>query len=238
MNTRRQYAGFSLIETMASLAILAVAALGLMGSMVVASGANSISRRRRVSRGLVRGDGQGWMLQRDRAQRFHGDVPRGAHRAAGRDERRGDDVHAPSVGPRRPGRRPLAELLCLDARGHRPMKRAPPASGFTLIEITVSSALFALISAIALSMVVGMNNSSTRVRVVGDAQTGGRLGLEGVPADIRAAGGGAASGQVGIATGGWAARRIPVIWAGPRPTVTAHGGQKSASTSMLICFSE
>ena len=46
MNTRRQYAGFSLIETMASLAILAVAALGLMGSMLVASGTNSISRRR------------------------------------------------------------------------------------------------------------------------------------------------------------------------------------------------
>src|SRR5256884_303245 len=46
MNTRRRYAGFSLIETMASLAILAVAALGLMGSMIVASSANSISRRR------------------------------------------------------------------------------------------------------------------------------------------------------------------------------------------------
>ena len=118
------------------------------------------------------------------------------------------------------------------------MKRAPPASGFTLIEITVSSALFALISAIALSMVVGMNNSSTRVRVVGDAQTGGRLGLEGLAADIRAAGGGAASGQVGIATGGGAARRIPVIWTGPATTVTAPGGQTITSNSLFIVTSD
>ena len=46
MNTRQRARGFSLIETMASLAILAVAALGLMGSMLVASGSNTISRRR------------------------------------------------------------------------------------------------------------------------------------------------------------------------------------------------
>ena len=82
------------------------------------------------------------------------------------------------------------------------MKRAPPASGFTLIEIAVSTTLFAFISALALSLMIGMNNSSARVRVVGDAQTGGRLGLEGLAADIRAAGGGAASGQVGVAPGG------------------------------------
>src|SRR3989440_2988053 len=46
MNTKQHARGFSLIETMASLAILAVAALGLMGSMLVASGSNTISRRR------------------------------------------------------------------------------------------------------------------------------------------------------------------------------------------------
>ena len=114
------------------------------------------------------------------------------------------------------------------------MKRAPPASGFTLIEIAVSTTLFAFISALALSLMIGMNNSSARVRVVGDAQTGGRLGLEGLAADIRAAGGGAASGQVGVAPGGGGARRVPAMWNGPTTTVTAPGGQTIISNSLFM----
>src|SRR5213080_2174909 len=101
------------------------------------------------------------------------------------------------------------------------MKRAPPASGFTLIEIAVSTTLFAFISALALSLMIGMNNSSARVRVVGDAQTGGRLGLEGLAADIRAAGGGGA-------------RRVPAMWNGPTTTVTAPGGQTIISNSLFM----
>jgi len=114
------------------------------------------------------------------------------------------------------------------------MKRAPPASGFTLIEIAVSTTLFAFISALALSLMIGMNNSSARVRVVGDTQTGGRLGLEGLAADIRAAGGGTASGQVGVAPGGGGARRVPAMWNGPTTTVTAPGGQTIISNSLFM----
>src|SRR5438105_13615940 len=104
------------------------------------------------------------------------------------------------MGPRHPGRRPLAELLRLDARGHRPMKRAPPASGFTLIEITVSTTLFAFISVLTLSLIIIMNNSYARVRVVVDAQPAVRLGLEGLAPAIRAAGRWAAYRHVVVAS--------------------------------------
>jgi hypothetical protein len=114
------------------------------------------------------------------------------------------------------------------------MRRAPRAAGFTLIEIVIATGLFALISGLALSMVVAMNNTSTRVRVIGDAQTGGRLGLDGLAADIRSAGSGAASGQVGIAPAAGNARRVPVIWTGPATTITAPGGQTITSNSLYI----
>jgi prepilin-type N-terminal cleavage/methylation domain-containing protein len=46
MNTSSQPRGFSLVEVMAALAILAVSALGLTAAMLVASGGTEISRRR------------------------------------------------------------------------------------------------------------------------------------------------------------------------------------------------
>jgi prepilin-type N-terminal cleavage/methylation domain-containing protein len=114
------------------------------------------------------------------------------------------------------------------------MKANRRAYGFTLPEIMISLVMLGFVSTLALTLVMGTNTSSTRVRVVGDAQTSGRLGLEALAADIRAAGAGLSSGQVGIAPGGGAARRVPVIYSGPTTTVTAPGGQTITSNSLFI----
>jgi prepilin-type N-terminal cleavage/methylation domain-containing protein len=112
------------------------------------------------------------------------------------------------------------------------------ARGFTLIEMMVAMAMLAAVVSAAMAMVIGMNASSRRVRIVGDTQTGARQGLEQLAAEIRAAGGGISTGQIGIAPGGGSARRMPVIYSGPNVTITEPGGQTIVTNSIFIITSD
>jgi len=116
------------------------------------------------------------------------------------------------------------------------MTRFGGSRGFTLVELLIATAILAVVISGALAMVVVLNNSSTRVRRIGDAQIGARAALDLLAMDVRAAGSGAASGAIGIAPGGAGAtaRRIPAIYSGPNVTITEPGGQTVVTNSVFI----
>ena len=96
-------------------------------------------------------------------------------------------------------------------------------SGFTLVEMLIAVAMLSAVMAAAMGMVIGMNASTRHVRIVGDAQTAARSGVEELAAEIRAAGGGVSTGQIGIDPGGGTPRRLPVIYSGPNVTIIRIG---------------
>ena len=104
--------------------------------------------------------------------------------------------------------------------------------GFTLVEMLVATSLLAVVLAVAMSALVGVNGSAERVRRIGDAQETARLGMQQLAYDLRMAGLGASNGQIGIAVGAGAARRVPVIYSGPNVTVTEPGGQTIVTNSI------
>jgi prepilin-type N-terminal cleavage/methylation domain-containing protein len=114
-------------------------------------------------------------------------------------------------------------------------RRGP--SGFTLVEMLIAMGMLAAVVSASVGMIIGMNASTRHVRIIGDAQTGARMGLEQLAAEIRAAGAGVSTGQVGIAPGGGSARRLPVIYSGPNVTITEPGGQTIVTNSIFIISS-
>jgi prepilin-type N-terminal cleavage/methylation domain-containing protein len=114
------------------------------------------------------------------------------------------------------------------------MTRRRHASGFSLVEMMVAMTILAVVVTAAMGMVIGMNASARHVRIVGDAQTAARLGLEQLAAEIRAAGAGVSTGQLGIDPAGGTPRRIPVIYSGPNVTITEPGGQTIITNSIFI----
>jgi len=114
------------------------------------------------------------------------------------------------------------------------MTRRLRASGFTLVETLIAAAILAAVITAAMGMVVGMNASTRHVRIIGDVQTGARFGLEQLAAEIRAAGAGVSTGQIGIDPGGGTPRRLPVIYSGPNVTITEPGGQTIVTNSIFI----
>lgn len=116
------------------------------------------------------------------------------------------------------------------------MNRPLESRGFTLIEMMVAMAILSVVITSALAIVVGVNGSSTRVRKIGDAQVAARQGLDELALEIRGAGSGAASGEIGVAPGtsGAVARRVPVIYSGPNVTITEPGGQAVVTNSIFI----
>ena len=107
-------------------------------------------------------------------------------------------------------------------------------SGFTLVEMLIAVAMLSAVMAAAMGMVIGMNASTRHVRIVGDAQTAARSGVEELAAEIRAAGGGVSTGQIGIDPGGGTPRRLPVIYSGPNVTITEPAGQTIVTNSIFI----
>jgi prepilin-type N-terminal cleavage/methylation domain-containing protein len=110
--------------------------------------------------------------------------------------------------------------------------------GFTLVEIMVSLGILSVAMSAAMYLLIASNGTSRRVRIVSDAQATARLGIEALAADLRAAGLGAASGQVGVAPGAGAARRIPTIYSGPDVTIVEPGGQSVITNSLFIVTSD
>lgn len=98
------------------------------------------------------------------------------------------------------------------------MTRCRP-RGMTLIEILVAGGLLSIVLTAAMSLLIGVNQASERVRRVGDTQEAARLALDALAADIRGAGMGAQLGSVGVAPAAGSVRRIPVIYSGPDITV-------------------
>jgi prepilin-type N-terminal cleavage/methylation domain-containing protein len=116
------------------------------------------------------------------------------------------------------------------------------AYGFTLLELTVATAILGIALSAAMYIVVGVNSSAERVRRVGETQDTARLALDALAAEIRMSGAGASSGQIGIGTtspsGTGTVARIPTIYAGPNITVTTAGGQKVVTNSIFIVSTE
>jgi prepilin-type N-terminal cleavage/methylation domain-containing protein len=111
-------------------------------------------------------------------------------------------------------------------------------SGFTLVEVMVTSALFSVVLMGASYLLIGVTQSSERVRRISDTQETARLALDALAAEIRMSGAGASSGLVGIAPDGSPTRRIPIIYSGPDVVVTTPGGQTITTNSIFIVSSE
>lgn len=117
----------------------------------------------------------------------------------------------------------------------RMRKRA--ARGFTLVEVMVSGALLTVILGGAMVVVVGVNGASERVRRVGDAQETARIALDGLAEEIRQAGAGALSGQIGVAPAGSGTRRIPTIYSGPDVVVMGPNNVTTIVTNSIYIIS-
>ena len=118
------------------------------------------------------------------------------------------------------------------------MTRLP--RGMTLIEIMVAGTILAVVLTGAMSLLMTVNQSSERVRRVGDTQEAARLALEQLAADIRSAGMGAQFGSVGVAPASGNVRRVPVIYSGADlvvndgPVVAGVSATTIATNSIFI----
>jgi type II secretory pathway pseudopilin PulG len=121
-----------------------------------------------------------------------------------------------------------------------PLRRARKAhGGFTLIEIMVSVGLLLALIGATFGVLIATNNTSQRIYRIASTQETARLALDMLAADIRGAGLGIASGEVGIAPGGSSASttRIPVIFSGPDVVVQEPGLRSTLITNSIFIVS-
>ena len=108
------------------------------------------------------------------------------------------------------------------------------ARGFTLIEVMVSSGLLLFLLGSTMNVLIATNNSTERVRRIGNTQEVARLALDALASDIASAGLGVGNGRIGtvpgtLTTAWW----VPAIYSGPDITVLEPGGRSTIITNSI-----
>ncbi len=109
--------------------------------------------------------------------------------------------------------------------------------GFTLLEIMVSVALLGILAASTFGVLIATNNSSQRIYRIANTQETARQALDILATDLRAAGLGIASGEVGVAPAALAEYRIPVVYSGPDMVVQQPYQRSTLITNSIFIVS-